>query len=424
MTPLLSARAVRVGAMPLTSSPEQPQPLRAIVAATKSWVERLGSVWVAGQLIELKRRSGAATHFLTLRDPLAEVSVTLTASTGVLDAAGPVAEGMEVVALVRPTVWTRSGSLTFECGDLRASGEGRLLAQIEQRKRMLQAEGLFDRARKQPLPFLPTAVGLITGEDSAAERDVLQVARRRWPGVRFVVKHALMQGTSCVEQVRDALTALDRDPDVQVIVIARGGGSLQDLLPFSDESLARAVFACRTPVVSAIGHEPDTPILDLVADLRAATPTDAAKRVVPDVADERARVVQAGQRVRAAMLRLIDREAHGLATMRSRPVLADPIGPVNVQAGQVRELRARGERAVRARLREEASWVEHALGRVRALSPRATLLRGYAIVSTEAGAPVDSTTIVSPGDGVVTMLADGLFRAAVTEVESRRESDG
>ncbi len=410
--------------MPLTSSPEQPQPLRAIVAATKSWVERLGSVWVAGQLIELKRRSGAATHFLTLRDPLAEVSVTLTASTGVLDAAGPVAEGMEVVALVRPTVWSRSGSLTFECGDLRASGEGRLLAQIEQRKRMLQAEGLFDRARKQPLPFLPKAVGLITGEGSAAERDVLQVARRRWPGVRFVVKHALMQGTSCVEQVRDALTALDRDPDVQVIVIARGGGSLQDLLPFSDESLARAVFACRTPVVSAIGHEPDTPILDLVADLRAATPTDAAKRVVPDVADERARVVQAGQRVRAAMLRLINREAHVLATMRSRPVLADPIGPVNVQAGQVRELRARGERAVRARLREEAAWVEHALGRVRALSPRATLLRGYAIVSTEAGQPVDSTTIVSPGDAVVTMLADGLFRAEVTEVESRRESDG
>ncbi|MFT3834875.1 MAG: exodeoxyribonuclease VII large subunit [Micropruina sp.] len=410
--------------MPLTSSPEQPQPLRAIVAATKSWVERLGSVWVAGQLIELKRRSGAATHFLTLRDPLAEVSVTLTASTGVLDAAGPVAEGMEVVALVRPTVWSRSGSLTFECGDLRASGEGRLLAQIEQRKRMLQAEGLFDRARKQPLPFLPKTVGLITGEGSAAERDVLQVARRRWPGVRFVVKHALMQGTSCVEQVRDALTTLDRDPDVQVIVIARGGGSLQDLLPFSDESLARAVFACRTPVVSAIGHEPDTPILDLVADLRAATPTDAAKRVVPDVADERARVVQAGQRVRAAMLRLIDREAHVLATMRSRPVLADPIGPMNVQAGQVRELRARGERAVRARLREEAAWVEHALSRVRALSPRATLLRGYAIVSTEAGQPVDSTTIVSPGDAVVTMLADGLFRAEVTEVESRRESDG
>ncbi len=410
--------------MPMTSSPEQPQPLRAILAATKNWVERLGAVWVAGQLLELKRRSGAATHFLTLRDALAEVSVTLTASTGVLDAAGPVAEGMEVVALVRPTVWSRNGSLTFECSDLRASGEGRLLAQIEQRKRMLQAEGLFDRTRKRALPFLPRAVGLITGEGSAAERDVLQVARRRWPGVRFTVKHALMQGPSCVEQVRDALAALDRDPDVQVIVIARGGGSLQDLLPFSDESLARAVFACRTPVVSAIGHEPDTPILDLVADLRAATPTDAAKRVVPDVVDERARVAQAGQRVRAAVLRMIERETQSLATLRSRPVLADPLGPVTVQAGQVAELRARCGRAARGRLREEASWVEHAIGRVRALSPRATLLRGYAIVSTEAGEPVDSTTAVATGDTVVAMLADGTFRAAVTTVDTRRESDG
>ena len=410
--------------MPMSSSPEQPQPLRAIVAATKSWVERLGSVWVVGQLVTLKRRAGAATHFLTLHDSLAEVAVTVTASTAVLDAAGPVAEGMEVVALVRPTVWSSRGSLTFECGDLRASGEGRLLAQIEQRKRMLQAEGLFDRARKQPLPFLPTAIGLITGEGSAAERDVLQVARGRWPGVRFVVKHALMQGPSCVEQVRDALAALDRDPDVGVIVIARGGGSLQDLLPFSDESLARAVFACRTPVVSAIGHEPDTPILDLVADLRAATPTDAAKRVVPDVADERTRVAQAHHRVRAAMLRLLEREAQFLATTRSRPVLADPLGPVTVQADRLSELRARCERAVQARLREEASWVEHALGRVRALSPRATLLRGYAIVSTDAGEPVDSTTAVSPGDAIVAMLADGTLRAEVTGVETRRESHG
>mgnify|MGYP002131040137 CR=1 FL=1 len=289
----------------VSSSPEQPQPLRAVVGLTKSWVERLGSVWVAGQLVELRRRSGAVTHFISLRDPLAAVTVTVTASTSVLDAAGPIGDGMEVVAFVRPTVWAARGSLTFECTDLRPSGEGRLLAQIEQRKRTLQAEGLFDPARKRRLPFLPRGVGLITAEGSAAERDVLEVARRRWSGVRFVVRHALMQGQGCVEQIRDALTALDRDPSVDVIIVARGGGSLQDLLPFSDESLVRAVFACHTPVVSAIGHEPDTPIIDLVADLRAATPTDAAKRVVPDVADERDRVNQARDRVRAATLRLL-----------------------------------------------------------------------------------------------------------------------
>ncbi len=409
--------------MTLRSSPEQPQPLRAIVSATKTWVERLGSVWVAAQLIELKRRSGAATHFLTLRDPLAEASVTVTTSTAVLDAAGPIAEGMEVVALIRPTVWSRTGSLTFECTDLRASGEGRLLAAIEQRKRMLQAEGLFDRQRKAALPFLPGLIGLITGQGSAAERDILEVARRRWPGVRFRVRHAVMQGQGCVEQVRDALAALDRDPDVDVIVIARGGGSVEDLLPYSDESLARAVFACRTPVVSAIGHEPDTPIIDLVADVRAATPTDAAKRIVPEVADECRRVDQARDRARASLLRLLDREQQGLAALRSRPVLADPLGPVTVAATQVTELGARGRRSIQLRVREELSWVEHTVSRARALSPRATLLRGYAIMTTGDGSPVDSTRAIAAGQDVIGMLADGTVTARITGVQPREEPD-
>lgn len=408
---------------PLTSSPEHPQPLRTIVAATKGWVEKLGSAWVAGQLIELKRRSGAATHFLTLRDPLAEVSAQVTLSTATLDAAGPVAEGMEVVALLRPTVWSRSGSLTFECTDLRASGEGRLLAAIEQRKRMLQAEGLFDRARKKPLPLLPQGVGLITGQGSAAERDVLHVARTRWPGVRFVVRHAVMQGQGCVEDVREALATLDRDPGVDVIVVARGGGSVQDLLPFSDESLARAVVATRTPVVSAIGHEPDTPIVDLVADVRAATPTDAAKRIVPDVADERQRLHQARDRGRAAVLRLVDRERHGLDALRSRPVLADPLGPVTVATAQVGELQSRALRAIGAQLREESAWVQHTVSRVRALSPRGTLLRGYAILTTADGAPLESTREVTTGQSVIGMLADGTLTAQVTEIQRREETD-
>ncbi len=408
---------------PLTSSPEQPQPLRVVLAGVKTWVERCGSIWVSGQLIELKRRSGAVTHFLTLRDPLADMSVTVTASTAVLDAAGPIAEGMAVVALVRPTVWTRNGSLSFECSDLRASGEGRLLAAIEQRKRMLQAEGLFEQRLKKPLPFLPTGIGLITGQNSAAERDVLQVARTRWPGVRFVVRHAVMQGQGCVDDVRDALGVLDRDPSVDVIVVARGGGSVQDLLPFSDESLARAVFACRTPVISAIGHEPDTPILDLVADVRAATPTDAAKRVVPDVADERARVVQATGQLRRGLLRMLDREAGQLQSLRSRPVLANPLGAVEVQADQLRQLRERARRAVQARVREESSWVEHAVNRVRALSPRATLLRGYSILSAADGGTIDSTGMVTPGMQVLARLADGTVTAKVTEVHTKEKAD-
>ncbi|MFT3859863.1 exodeoxyribonuclease VII large subunit [Micropruina sp.] len=406
---------------PLVSSPEQPQPLRVVLFGVKNWVERLGTVWVSGQLIELKRRSGAVTHFLTLRDTIAEVSVTVTASSAVLDAAGPIAEGMEVVALVHPTVWSRNGSLSFECSDLRASGEGRLLAAIEQRKRMLQAEGLFDPSRKRRLPFLPQGVGLITGQGSAAERDVLQVARARWPGVRFVVRHAVMQGQGCVEDVREALAVLDRDPRVDVIVVARGGGSVQDLLPFSDESLARAVFACATPVISAIGHEPDTPIIDLVADLRAATPTDAAKRVVPDVADERAKAQQALARVRAAMLRLIDRETQLVRSLRTRPVLADPLGPVNVQFDKLDELRQRCRRAATVRLREESAWVHQAVSRARALSPRATLLRGYAILSDNEGKTIGSTSGIEPGQPLMALLADGTLHAQVTDVQPRED---
>ena len=226
-----------------------------------------------------------------------------------------------------------------------------------------------------------------------------------------------------MDDVRDALGVLDRDPSVDVIVVARGGGSVQDLLPFSDESLARAVFACRTPVISAIGHEPDTPILDLVADVRAATPTDAAKRVVPDVADERARVVQATGQLRRGLLRMLDREAGQLQSLRSRPVLANPLGAVEVQADQLRQLRERARRAVQARVREESSWVEHAVNRVRALSPRATLLRGYSILSAADGGTIDSTGMVTPGMQVLARLADGTVTAKVTEVHTKEKAD-
>ncbi|MFZ0529859.1 MAG: exodeoxyribonuclease VII large subunit, partial [Propionicimonas sp.] len=308
----------------LASSPEQPQPLRAVVAATKSWVERLNPIWVEGQLIEIKRRSGTVTQFLTMRDTLAEVSVTLSTSSAVLDAAGPLTEGTVVAAWVRPTVWSKSGSLTFECRELRPSGEGRLLAAIEQRKRMLQAEGLFDPALKKRLPFLPRRIGLVTGAQSAAERDVVENIGRRWPAAVLEVRHALVQGPQAVEQLIAAIRSLDAAAEVDVIIIARGGGSLEDLLPFSDEALVRAVFGCRTPVVSAIGHETDTPIVDLVADLRASTPTDAAKRVVPDAATETANLTAAIGRVRQAFTHRVGLEERRLAELRSRPVLRDP----------------------------------------------------------------------------------------------------
>jgi len=405
--------------VPLTSSPEHPQPLRAVVAATKEWVERLNPIWVEGQLIEIKRRSGP-TQFLVMRDTLAEVSVSLSTSQAVLDAAGPLTEGTVVAAWVKPTVWTKNGGLTFECRELRPSGEGRLLAAIEQRKRMLQAEGLFDPARKRRLPFLPRRIGLVTGAGSAAERDVVTTIARRWPAAVVETRHTLVQGPLAVEQVIDALRALDGAYDVDVIIVARGGGSLEDLLPFSDEALARAVFTCRTPVVSAIGHETDTPIIDLVADVRASTPTDAAKRVVPDAAEQAQQVALAVGRVRQAIVARVQTEQRRLDDLRSRPVLRDPSASVDVHVERLEIARQRLIRAMDVRLREETLGLSHTIDRIRALSPRATLERGYAILTDADGAGVTTVAATTPQATLTARLADGSLGLVVTEIEQEQ----
>lgn len=403
--------------MPLESSPEQPQPLRVVVNALKDYVERTGAIWVEGQVIQLTRRAGQVTQFLTLRDKLAEVSVKISTTTAVLDAAGPLVEGQVVTAWVRPTLWSRSGSLTFECRDIRPSGEGRLLAHLEQTKRALQAEGLFASELKKPLPFLPRRIGLVTAEASAAERDVIENVRRRWPAAVFEIRYALMQGANCALDVADAVAVLDKHPEVDVIVIARGGGSLEDLLPFSDAGLARAVFAARTPVVSAIGHETDTPILDLVADVRASTPTDAAKRVVPDAAAEAERVAQARVRSEQAVLGRLASEQRQLDALRSRPVLRDPSATIDIAAERLHDLSGRLGRAIGVRLDGEADTLTHTIARVRALSPQATLQRGYAILSTADGVTITSVTEVEPDETIVARLLDGEIAAAVIDVE-------
>ena len=384
-------------------------------------MERTGPVWVEGQVIQLKRRAGSSIHFLTLRDKLADVSVQVSASTAVLDAAGPITEGTLVSAHLKAQVYPGNGSLTFACNDLRPSGEGRLLAHLEQRKRALQAEGLFARDLKQRLPFLPRAIGLVTAHESAAERDVVENVRRRWPGAVVVPRYALVQGLQAVEQVTDALRWLDAQPEVDVIVIARGGGSLEDLLPFSDEGLARAVFACRTPVVSAIGHETDTPILDLVADARASTPTDAAKLVVPDAAEE-ARIIATGRdRLRAAISGRVRAQQEALDALRSRPVLRDPSGAVVLASERVDDLAERLRRAVRRSVEREQDQLAGQIARVRTLSPRATLQRGYAILTTDDGRTVASIADVEPDETIIARLIDGDIAAAVIDVEPNEQ---
>lgn len=406
----------------LESSPEHPQPLRVIARAVRGWIEKLGAVWVEAQLIEINRRSGTRTIFLTLRDKLAEVSVSVTASPITLDAAGPLTEGATVVARIKPTFYESSGRFIFSCDAITPIGEGQLLARLEQTKRLLQAEGLFDRSLKKSLPFLPRAVGLVTGEGSAAERDVMENARRRWPAVRIVTRYALVQGPQACEQLIAAVQYLDRRPEVEVIVVARGGGSVEDLLPFSDEGLIRAVAACHTPIVSAIGHESDSPILDLVADYRASTPTDAAKRIVPDVADERVRVHQARQRMIQAMFGLVGRQQELLDALRSRPVLMDPTATFGRRYEQLSELRHRANRAIGSTIERESALIGHHLARVRAMSPQATLERGYSILLDPSGAAVRSVHQVSAGDDLDAQLTDGQLRVKVLLLKPRGDA--
>jgi exodeoxyribonuclease VII large subunit len=401
--------------MAMESSPEQPQPLRVVAHAVKNWIERLGWVWVEGQLIEINRRSGSRTVFLTLRDKLAEVSASVAISPTNLDLAGPLQEGSTVAVRIKPSYYTPSGRFSFYCDEIRPVGEGRLLARLEQTKRLLQAEGLFDRVRKQRLPFLPKAVGLITGANSAAERDVVENARRRWPAVAIEIRNTLVQGQQAAEEIITALRQLDKLSDVEVIIIARGGGSLEDLLPFSDEGLIRAVAGCRTPVISAIGHETDQPILDLVADVRASTPTDAARRVVPDVAEEQLRVRQARERGLTAMIKIIERQQEFLAATRSRPVLADPTGSFALRYEQVAAMRHRTDRAITHLLAAESSTISHTLAQVRAMSPKATLERGYSILVDRDGSTVVAADQAPVGADLIAHLARGRLDVTVAD---------
>jgi exodeoxyribonuclease VII large subunit len=411
--------------MALQSSFEKPVPVATVASLVAQWIDRLGLIHVEGQITQISRRPGAGMVFLTLRDPAQDVSLSVTCPRGVYEQIVPApAEGQRVVIRAKPTFYRGRGQFSLQLQELRQVGVGELLARIEQLKQKLGAQGLFDPGRKQRLPFLPQLIGLITGRASAAEKDVLENTRRRWPGVRFEVREVAVQGATAVPQVVSALAELDAHPEVDVIVIARGGGSVEDLLPFSDEQLLLAVSACSTPVVSAIGHEPDSPLLDLVADLRASTPTDAAKRIVPDVREELDRVRQARERMRGSILRMLDREERGLANYRSRPVLAAPYELVQRREQELVEARGRARRALEQRLARDGEVLGQTLARVRALSPLRTLERGYAIVQSADGAVVRDAGKVTEGQELSVRLATGRLSVSVGAVDGSSPTDG
>lgn len=364
------------------TTPENPWPLQLLSQKLKAHIEKAPAAWVEGQIIELNQRANAS--YLTIRDIDAEVSLSVTvwgSFMGQLDA--PLERGSRVVALLKPDFWLKTGRLSMLGKDIRPVGLGDLLARIEALRRALAAEGLFDPGRKKKLPLLPHRIGLITGRNSDAMKDVLRNAALRWPAVEFEVREVAVQGVNAVTAVIGALTELDADPAVDVIVIARGGGSMEDLLPFSHESLVRAVAAAQTPVVSAIGHEADRPLLDEVADLRASTPTDAAKRIVPDVTEELRRIEQARIQLNRRINQLLEREGDRITQLRSRPVLANPESGLTARYDDVVRLRGRAHTAVRTQVSRHSDQLGHLRAQVRALSPQKTLDRGYAVVQLE-----------------------------------------
>lgn len=391
--------------------------MRVLTMKISEYVARMPPVWVEGQLVQVVTRPGATTAYLTLRDPDVDMSLPVTCHTRVLaDLGDGVHDGMRVVVRAKPEFWTKRGTLQLSAVAIRPVGVGELLARVEHLKRVLAAEGLFDPARKRPLPFLPRAVGLVCGRGSAAERDVVTTARRRWPGVVFEIREVVVQGSGAVEAVCGAVAELDTAEGVEVIVVARGGGSLEDLLPFSNETLLRAVAACRTPVVSAIGHEVDSPLLDLVADVRASTPTDAGRRVVPAVAEELAGLTATRSRLRRALTHRLDAESSALRALRGRPVLANPRVLVDQQADLVAAATRRARRALGVRLDRAADEVRHLRATVRALSPASTLDRGYAVVQSPDGAVLRSAEQAAVGQTLRVRLARGELGAEVTEV--------
>ncbi|GAA2033643.1 exodeoxyribonuclease VII large subunit [Terrabacter terrae] len=390
------------------TSAEQPWPVRVLSLKISDYVDRMSQLWVEGQVVQFNPRGGTA--FLTLRDPDVDMSLSVSVPMNAVNAMPiPLAQGARVVLQAKPTFWTKRGTLQLEARQIRPVGIGDLLARVEILKRTLAAEGVFDAGRKRPIPFLPHLVGLITGRNSAAEKDVVENARRRWPAVAFEIREVAVQGASAVTEVVEALRELDAIPAVDVIVIARGGGALEELLPFSNEAMIRAVAQARTPVISAIGHDVDQPLLDLVADWRASTPTDAGKKVVPDAAHERALVDTARDRIRRALARRVDAERSGLRSLVSRPVMADPVALVRARRQEVAALRVRATTRMEARLHRAGDQVEHLRRQVVALSPQSTLERGYAVVQHRDGRIVMDQDDVGVGELLRVRVARGDF---------------
>ena len=392
------------------TSSESPAPVRVVSEAIKDYVDRLGPIWVEGEISELNERSGMMA-FMRLRDTSVDMSISVMCHKSVIASVKPLPDNARVVMYAKPSWYTKNGSLSFSAREIRQVGVGELLARLEALKNQLAGEGLFNSDRKVALPLLPKVIGLICGRNTDAEKDVVENAKRRWPSVQFEIREVTVQGAAAVSEVSDALRELEANKDVEVIIITRGGGSFEDLLPFSDEGLVRLAASCETPIVSAIGHEKDSPLLDLVADYRASTPTDAAKRVVPDISEEIAMIGQMRDRARRTLINRIDLEATRITNFKNRPVMKDPHVLITTRAEIITGLRDRSNRSFAGRLKLAKEELKQVKARVRALSPQATLDRGYSVVQLADGQIVTDPKKLKQGDELRLRLAKGETKA-------------
>jgi len=398
------------------TSSESPAPVRVVSEAIKEYVDRLGPIWIEGEISELNERSGGMA-FMRLRDTSVDMSLSVMCYKSVLSAVQPLPANARVVIHAKASWFTKNGSLTMSAKEIRQVGVGELLARLEALKSVLAAEGLFSADRKVALPLLPRKVGLICGRNTDAERDVVENARRRWPAVEFEIREVAVQGAAAVVEVSDALRELESIEDVDVIIITRGGGSFEDLLPFSDESLVRLAASCETPIVSAIGHEKDSPLLDLVADYRASTPTDAAKRVVPDIEQEIADINKIRDRIYRRLVSTIDYELNQISQLRNRPVMKDPSVMVKVRVEELNALRDRSHRGFKALLDIEKKEIKGVIAHLRSLSPQSTMDRGYSVVQSDDGKIVRDATKLKAGAVLRIRAAKGEARASVLELK-------
>ncbi len=394
------------------TSSESPAPVRVVSEAIKDYVDRLGPIWIEGEISELNERSGMMA-FMRLRDTSVDMSISVMCHKSVIATVKPLPDNARVVLYAKPSFYTKNGSLSFSAREIRQVGVGELLARLEALKNLLAGEGLFDSDRKVALPLLPKVIGLICGRNTDAEKDVVENAKRRWPSVQFEIREVTVQGAAAVSEVSDALRELEANKDVEVIIITRGGGSFEDLLPFSDEGLVRLAASCTTPIVSAIGHEKDAPLLDLVADYRASTPTDAAKRVVPDIAEEIAMISAMRDRARRTLVNRINLEATQIANFKNRPVMKDPLVLITTRAEIIAGLRDRSNRSFAHQLKLAKEELKQIRARVRALSPQATLDRGYSVVQLADGQIVTDPKKLKQGDLLRLRLAKGETQATV-----------